>query len=291
MARERFDALLAGRCKGPPAWLPFIDELAARLVGVASRDLGADPGLWASGATRAGELLQADALVVGWDFTLTAEACGSDLGANPLAAPRQAALIETVRRLGATERTRSGLVAALVGPATLAQQLCAALPPEEGFRRVRSVHGQLAEALLKGRPDVLLFMERWGNAAPDLARARQRAYGTLRNLAGHYDVHVALYVEDWSESRIGEIAALRLPLYLLGGGSGDVLAAAHVLAAGPAGVGVALREDAPEASRTLVESVRAGRAQGFNLFLTMSACGGGDAAALRALALRLHGET
>lgn len=288
--RERFDALLAGRCEGPPAWLPLIDQLAARLSGVAYRDLSADPGLWASGATRAGELLQADALVVGCDFTLTAEACEAGPDADPLLALRQDALIETVRRLGATARTRCGLVAALVGPATLAQQLFAALSPEEGLRRVKSAHAQLLEALLKGRPDLLLFMERWGEEAPDLGRARQRAYGTLRNLAAHYDVPAALYVEDWTESRIAEIAALRLPFYLLGRGAGDALTAARTLAAAPAGVGVSVPEDSGNEVRFLADEVRAARAGGLNLFLTTSAAGGGDPAALRALALRLHGE-
>lgn len=304
--RARFDALLAGRAAGPPAWMPLIDRLAARLAGVSYRELSADPGLWAAGLSRAGELLEADALAVGLDFTITAEACGAQLdwsasgpvvarapaavGAEPLAAPRQAAMIETVRRLAATARPRCGVVGALVGPATLASQLCGDVTLEEGLRRVKSAHALVAEAILKARPDLLLFMERWSGAGAEAARARQRAFGTLRNLAAHYDVPVALYVDDWSAEQLPEIAALRMSGYVLGSGGGDALAAACVLASEPVTAAVTVPEDA-DAALALAAAVGGARAQGHNLFLTTSvvAGSGSDPAALRELAVRLHG--
>lgn len=305
--RERFDALLAGRTGGAPAWMPLIDALAARLAATGYRELTADPGLWASGLSKAGELLGADALVVGFDPTLTAEACGAELdwsaappcllrappavGTEPLAAARQAAMLETVRRLGATVRARCAVVAALIAPTALARQLCAELPLEEGLRRVKGAHTLVAEGLLRARPDLLLLIERWPDPGQEAPRALQRAFGTLRNLAAHYDVPVGLYVENWSESQIPGIAALRMSCYVLGSGAGDAVAAACALAAGPTAVGVSVPEDSPPAARALAAQVGAARGEGHNLFLTTSAAAGsrGDLAALRELAARLHG--
>lgn len=305
-ARERFDALLAGREGGAPAWLPLLDPLAARLSGADYRALSSDAGLWAAGLMKAGELLAADALVVGFDFTLTAEACGATLDwsslppvllrapsaidAGAAAALRQAAMIETVRRLGGSARARFGLVAAIVGPATLAQQLCAELPLEEGLKRVKGVHTLLTTALLEARPDLILLLERWSDAGEESSRARQRAFGTLRNLAAHYDVPLALYVERWSAGQMPELAALRLPFYVLGPGSGEALAAARTLAGAATGAGLSLPESDAAGAAALVAAVRAARGEGHRLFLTTAPATAHreDPAVLRALAAQLH---
>ena len=182
-ARQCFESMLAGRCDGRPAWLPLVDELPARLSQTSYRELSTDAGLWTAGLVTAAELLGADAIVAGFDPTLTAEACGAGLDWNsvppgvaltpaeiatqPTSSPRQAAPLETLRRLGATARARFGLVAVLVGPATLARQLCPQQPLEEGLRRIKSAHMALAEAMLQARPD-RCFDERM----PDLTWSR-----------------------------------------------------------------------------------------------------------------------
>ena len=107
---------------------------------------------------------------------------------QPTAAPRQAALLETLRRLGATARTRFGLAAALVGPATLARQLCPEQPLEDGLRRIKNAYMAVAEAMLQARPDLLLLTERMPAPDAEPERAWQRFFGTVRNLAAHYDV-------------------------------------------------------------------------------------------------------
>lgn len=305
-ARERFDALLAGREGSAPVWLPLLDPLAARLSGTDYRVLTSDAGLWAGGLMKAGELLAADALIVGFDFTLTAEACGAELDWSSLpprllrapsaigtaapAAPRQAAMIETVRRLGGSVRARCGLVAAIVGPATLALQLCAELPLEEGLKRVKGAHTAVTTALLDARPDLVLLMERWADAGEEPVRARQRAFGTLRNLAAHYDVPLALYLESWSAAQLPGIAALRMPFYVLGPGAGEALAAARTLAGAATGVGLSLPESDAAGAAALVAAVRAARSEGPRLFLTMAPATAHreDPAPLRALAAQLH---
>lgn len=304
--RQCFDALLAGRAGGRPAWIPLVDELAPRVAGTSYRELSTDPGLWAAGLLGATELLGADAVVAGLDFTLAAEACGAELAwtgprpvivrppaeisSEPLAAPRQAALLETLRRLGATARTRLGLVAALIGPATLALQLCPGLPLEDGLRRVRTAHTAMAEAVLKARPDLILFIERLSGTGLEPPRAWQRAFATLRNLAGYYAVPTALYLEGWTMPQLAALATLQMNAHWLGEGEGDALLAARILAAGPIGVGVPVPVPGTGAARAVLDAVRAARDDGRNLFLTTAAGIGGqeDLAGLRALATELH---
>ncbi|MBM5812563.1 MAG: hypothetical protein FJ191_11465 [Gammaproteobacteria bacterium] len=298
-ARQRFEAMLAGRCNGPPAWLPLMDVLPARVTRTGYREMTADAGQWCAGLVTAAELLGADAIVAGCDPTLTAEACGAALNwdavppalasapaqiaAHPLAAPRQAALVEVLRRLGATARARFGIVAVLAGPATLARQLCPGQPFEEALRQLRGAQMLVAEALLQARPDLLLLTERMPAPDAEPERAWQRAFGTLRNAAAHYDVPLALRVENWGAGHAAWLAGLRLQAVLLGPGSGDALALARELAASVPAVGVPVTAEDVAARAALADAVGSARAAGANLFLsTAGAVGGqGDLAVLR----------
>jgi hypothetical protein len=306
--RERFDDVLAGRTDGPAMWMPLVDELAARVQATSYRELTTDPGLWAAGLAGAAQLLGADALVAGFDPTLNAEACGAELGwsaslpsivrrppelaSQPQEAPRQAALLETLRRLRATARARLGLVAALSGPALLARQLLPDLPLEEGLRRIKPAQTALTEAVLAARPDLILYIEQLPESEPQVPRAWQRAFGTLRNLAAHYDVPAAVYAEAWTAQQIPGLASLRLPVYLLGSGAGDALAAARILAAERAGVGVPISTGASGDARATMAAVHAARREGRNFFLTTAgAVGGqGDLTGLREFAVELQGR-
>lgn len=304
-ARQRFEALLAGRSEGRPAWLPLVDELPARVLQSGYRELSTDPGLWSAGLMTAAELLEADAILAGFDPTLVAEACGAELdwsvapprvaasprevGLQPLGAPRLAALLETLRRLSATVRARLGLVAVLTGPGTLARQLCPGQPLEEALRSIKGTLMAVAEAALKARPDLLLFVEDLPDPAAEPERAWQRAFGTLRNLAAHYDVPLALRAEGWGPAQAGWLAGLKMDVYFLGHGSGDPLDLARQLAAARVSVGVPIPATAGEEARALVAAVRAERAQGCRLFLTTAGAvgSGGDLAGLRGFATEL----
>lgn len=305
-ARAAFDAMLAGTTAGRPAWLPLIDRVAARVQSRSYRETTSDPDVWSAGLSRAGELLGADALVVGCDATLGAEACGAELDwstplpviarrpiepdARPLGAPRMAALLEVLRRLRATARSRFGVVAALCGPLLLATQLFPERAAEEALRSVKAVHNALFDAVLATRPDLVVLIERPPVSA-EVHKAWQRAFGTLRNLAGHYDVPLALLAEEWSAGQVASLGALRLPVYLLGHGSGDALQAARGLATPPTAVGMALSMGpGADAAATLAAVARA-RADGGNLFLTTASdvgSGHDDLDSLRSLAAELQ---
>lgn len=306
--RAAFDAMLAGRASGRPAWLPRIDELAGRVQSRSYRDTSSDPDLWGAGLVRAGELLGADALLVGVEATLGAEACGAELDwstplpgiahhpaellAEPLAARRFAALLEVLRRLRATARERFGIVAALCGPLRLATQLFPAMAPEAALRAIKVTHNALVDAVLATRPDLLVLIEQLPGLPAELFPAWQRAFGTLRNLAAHYDVPLGLLAEGWDAARIARLGALRLPVCLLGRGDGDALQAARVLAAEQMAVGVPLPPEPLGAALATLAAVSAARTAGCNCFLTTAggACGHGELDALRGLAAQLQGR-
>lgn len=297
--RQRFESLLNGRCDGPPAWLPLMDVLPARVTRTGYREMTTDAGQWCAGLVSAAELLGADAIVAGCDPTLTAEACGAvldwgtvppvlasapaQIAANPLAAPRQAALVEVIRRLGATARARCGIVAMLAGPATLARQLCPGQPLEEALRQLRSAHMAVAEGLLQARPDLLLLTEHLPAPDAEPERALQRSFGTLRNLAAHYDVPLALRIENWGAGHAAWLAGLRMQALLLGAGRGEALALARELAVATPAVGVPVAVEDVVARAVLTDAVRTARRAGANVFLsTAGAVGGqGDLAVLR----------
>ena len=298
--REAFDAMLAGRTSGRPAWVPRLEGLAARLQSTSFREMSADPDAWYAGLMRAGDMLGADALLVGAEVTLLAEACGAELdgsgglsaiarrpdalAAQPLEARRLAALLEVLRRLRATVRARLGVVAALCGPLLLATQLYAEQAPEAALRQVKAVHNGVVDALLATRPDLLLLIERFPGTGSDVLKAWQRAFGTLRNLAAHYDVPLALRVEGWSADAVGELLALRLPVYVLGTGTGDAVQVARALAAPGTAVGVPLAPGAE--AQAMLAAVAGARAAGSVCFLTTAddVGGQGDLGALREFA-------
>lgn len=306
--RAAFETFLTGRATGRPAWLPIVDTLAARIAGTDYRTLSGDAGLWTSGLLQAADLLGADAVIAGFDWVLAAEACGAPvqwaatlpaldttattpLPVAPATTGRQGAAVETVRRLVAMARGRLGIVAALVGPLTLAAQLRPGSPPEESLRLTRHLHAAVAEQMLKARPDLVLLCERLAELPAAQPRTWQRAYTTLRNLAGYYNVPVALYAEGLGSAPLPDPGPLRLDACLIGAaGPQPVLPAACELCAAIPAVGVPLSAAQVAAEPELVRAVMDARRRGCNLGLTTpgAIAPDTDLGALRALAPMLR---
>lgn len=244
-ARNPFTALLAGTPAQRLPWVPVAEPIAARMTGTDPAAMTADAGSWTAGLLQSAELLQADAVIAGFHWTLTAQACGATIDgdvpgpaaatppesvvADPLAAPRQAALIDVLARLRTGARGRYAIVAALVGPCTLGAQLAPAAPAEERLKRIKAGHTAIVEAVLKTRPDLMLFLEHGWSRWPEAGRGLPRAYATLRNLCNHYAVPVGIYAEKWRAADLGDLAALAPAVLVLGRGDGDPVAALGAL--------------------------------------------------------------
>jgi hypothetical protein len=287
--RERFKRFLNREPTTRPAFVPMIRGLLSRIEGLPMETLTSDPTLWANSLMKTTQLFGFDGLVVGLDLTLMAEACGCRIAwreDRPLAMPLQGTLnevpeacgrmkhaLETARRLFETCRSGYACVAALTGPVTLASQVFGGQEGPERVAEVKPVMVRVAEAFCTTRPDVLIFLEDTPLALAGPTAAHRRIYNTLKNIASHYDVSSALYLQGYRPEGLDGFAALSMDIYMLGPAENErfpPLNALRDLGKGAVGVGIGLPvNDVGKAMEVIDEGLRLwrqGTGQGF--FLT-----------------------
>lgn len=193
--------------------------------------LTSDPTLWAGSLAKTARLLDLDGLVVGLDFTLLAEASGSPLvweldrprvlplqgGVNeaPERSGRIGHALEAARRLFGTLRSEFACMAALTGPVTLAGQLFGQQEGPDRAKEVKPLLVRTVEAFCATRPDVLVLLEDspgWSAPSAD----HRRIYNTLANIASHYDVRLALYLQGVGPEEAAAFSVLKAAIYILG---------------------------------------------------------------------------
>ena len=132
---------------------------------------------------------------------------------------------------------------------------------------------RVAEAFCTTRPDVLIFLEDTPLALAGPTAAHRRIYNTLKNIASHYDVSSALYLQGYRTDGLDGFAALNMDIYMLGPAENErfpPLNALRDLGKGAVGVGIGLPvNDVGKAMEVLDEGLRLwrqGTGQGF--FLT-----------------------
>lgn len=285
MARTAFDAFLAGDAIPEKALLPAAEPLAARIGSMETGSMMSDPAHWSACLAKAGRLLDLNGLTLGMDPALVSEAYGVQLASDngrsvplvtkeniasqPTTSGRLGHALEALNRLVQTEKPHYGCVAAMSGPAALAQAL---FGDSEGARMadLKQSLVELAEQFCKLRPDMLLFREgtELGNAV--IGMPHRKAYNTLKNMAGYFNVPVAIYLEDYNSALLPDLAKLKVPFILLGAdqdGQAPDPEAVRELAGAIEGVGVPLPFDDPESAAALVENYRE-RLQGVNYLYT-----------------------
>jgi hypothetical protein len=286
--REFFDRFLQGEPISRPAYIPLLQGVTARVEGLSRQVMEADPTLWANALMKTAELLELDGLVVGFDFTLLAEACGAAVmwknDRPEIVAPAnalRAAAQETGRLSNAREattrvfqvcRTQRACLVSLTGPVTLAAQL---FGPEEGSQRigeVKQVVVKVVEAFCQTRPDVVVFTEGYALTRREVSPAYRRMYTTLKNVSAYYNIPLALYLEDYDPQDLPQFSSLNADIYILGPSiekSLPPLAALWALGEESLGLGLGLAGDDSEKAIETVQEVVHCRTQGtHNFFFT-----------------------
>jgi len=209
--------------------MPAMEPLAARVGGMSYQSMSSDPAQWSSNLTRAGQLLQADALVLGFDDTLLAESCGANVqwqedrplitGVAVLPAVAEAingrlqAAVETLGRLIQTTRNDFCCIAAMTGPVTLAARLDIT---DNQAGKLKQITVEIARALCNKRPDLLLFREDSSICKNDIGMPQRRAFNTLCNVARYFNIPTAIYVEGYTPKTLASIDKLKMDFYFFG---------------------------------------------------------------------------
>jgi len=270
-ARAAVDALFGGGVPARPVYLPLFTSLAARVAHTAQRAMTEDAAIWAAAAARCAALFDLDAIALAADPALCAEACGAPIAwhadtprlvgraASLVESPRDggrlAILIEALRRACLTGRAQRGCIAAITGPVTLAAQL---FGPEEAaaeIGRAKQCVNSTLEALCELRPDLLVLVEGPALGAHPPSTAVRRAYNTLKNVTGHFDIPLAVTLQAHAPGEAAAFASLPCDVWILGSaadGSAPAIADGLALSASARALGVCVP---PVASQDVLEQL------------------------------------
>lgn len=230
-ARERWDAFMSGVSAVPAPVVPLAERLAARISGMTLQEMQADASHWVASLGGLQKLLVVDALAVGVDASLGAEAFGHSvhwheqepmLPATPPTQVREACsssgryaqALAVIRRLCQSSQGSVGCIAMMTGPITLAQQLYGSA--DDHLVDVKPLSIVMAEQLCHARPDLLLLREGGVLGQGDITVAHRKSFNTIKNMAAYFDVPVGLYIEDYSPEMVGQLDQLKLPFLWLG---------------------------------------------------------------------------
>lgn len=281
-----FSSFLKGEPATRPAFVPLIGGVLPRVAGIPLKELTADATLWANSLQKTVELFNFDGVVLGFDFSLMAEACGCGIsweGDRPVVScpavtvcqvpeesGRMQYALEAGRRVISVCGGDRACVVALTGPATLSAQL---FGRELGAERAAECKGllvRITEEFCRLRPDGLAFMEEGSLAMAEMNSAQRRMYNTLRNIASYYNIPAGLYLQGYRPGSMRQYANLKMDFYILGpspAGALPVLADLWELGRESRGVGIGLPVDNLEQTRNFivqgVEYYRAVQNRGF----------------------------
>lgn len=283
--RQAMDGYLSGRA-ARPVLAPFVERLSARIAGTSYQAMCADAGNYTAALSKTANLLALDAVVVGADDTLLAEALGatiiwrdgrpeisappSALADEPATQARLKIAIEAASRLFQVTRGAQGCIAAMTGPATLATQLYGQAGMADGLSALKPALVSVAEAYCKTRPDILLLVETHGVLSATEARLR-RTLSAIKNVASYYDVRLGIYAASYVAA---DLAAFSADVFVLGSNENLMKEAVMALGEASSTVGLALPVGSGDCLH-VVQHVRGALKGGSNFLLTSS----GDIAA------------
>jgi hypothetical protein len=287
--RELFKCFLQGTPLARPAFVPLVRGLAARVGGIKTQALTCDPTAWANMLVKTAELFNLDGVVAGLDFTILAEACGCpveweddrprvagtvrDICPEPEKAGRLKVALEKARRVFEITRSTRACVATMTGPVTLAGQMFGLEDGPKRLGEIKPLVMKVAEAFCATRPDVLIFLEGRALSRNEIGAAVRKIYNTLRNVAGHYDIPVGLFIRNYGHQPPPGLEGLKMDFHVLGASeTGDLPSRQTLvdLAGRGLGLGIGLPlEDVTAAREVMAQGVELYQARsGKGIFFT-----------------------
>lgn len=270
--RTLFLRFLGGAPMAQPAFVPLVRGVLSRVAGLPFQELNSDPTLWTSALQKTADLFDLDGVVVGFDFSLMAEACGCELSwegdrpgvlkpaievyQRPQEQGRIKHFLEAASRFFEVGQKKRACLIALTGPVTLAAQVYGQEQGPGGMADLKQLIVQVTETLCQIRPDAVLFMEEAPLALAEVDLSHRRIYNTLKNIAAHYAIPVGLYLEGYQHQTVNQFAKLKMDYYVLGPAADSgmpVLTDLFNLGEGSLGVGIGLPLDDLEKSREIIK--------------------------------------
>lgn len=212
-----FENISQGAAPQRPAWIPFLDSLAAGMGGCTLEEMISDPTLWANAVPRAARLVSANAVAIGFMPGLCATAFDADRQ-EPWHDTVLASLIETAHRLVETEHPVRDVIVAISGPATLARRVLNSPPDRIALDELKPGLVKTLEKLCACRPDMMVLDEYLEQemliATPDF----RRFCNTLKNVTEYFNVALGLRVSGYerAEEVVRELGILKIDHLLLG---------------------------------------------------------------------------
>ena len=284
--RVLFSRFLHGESLDKPSFVPFIRGVLSRVAGLPFQQLTSDPTLLTSALQKTTDLFDLDGVIVGFDFSLMAEASGCELtwegdrpeGINPAVEVCQTPhehgrvkhSLEAANRLFKVCQNNRACLIALTGPVTLATQVYGQEQGPDRMSDLKQLIVQVTEILCQVRPDAVLFMEEAPLALAEVNLSHRRIYNTLKNITAHYAIPAGLYLEGYQHQKLNQFAKLKMDYYVLGPAADSgmpVLSELFNLGEGSLGVGIGLPLNDLEKTRETIKQgidlYRAGGGPGF----------------------------
>jgi uroporphyrinogen-III decarboxylase len=222
-SKELVKALFASKPVSRPPFIPYMATAAAQLMQVPVRQMFSDPTTLANSLQTCQKLFKYDGIVILFDKTLEAEACGSQLtwqDSKPpqVSAPiltsekelesldasgienrgRIPAVLEASKRLTKTAGREVAMLGVVTGPITLCRQLLgdasfsAADANSQTLRKLIDFSGKVALAMVRAYGElnfdaVIMADEDLASLRPDCYSGVQHVLKTIRNVLNFYD--------------------------------------------------------------------------------------------------------
>ncbi|UCG81987.1 MAG: hypothetical protein JSW38_07115, partial [Dehalococcoidia bacterium] len=231
-SRELVRSLLSSKPVSRPPFLPYMASAAAHYMQVPVQQMYSDPTVLSNSLEACQRLFKYDGILVLYDTTLEAEACGcrliwheghppevyspilsaggkvSKLDASGIERHgRIPVILEAAKRLTLTAGRDTAILGAITGPATLGLHLMGptflSMPDSnhEGFDEYTNLWGKIATAMARAYGElnldaIVLIDEELASLKQNQYAGIQGALRTLRNIARFYNMAVIIHIRE-----------------------------------------------------------------------------------------------